>query len=33
MFNLIAKQKKIGVGFPEHQILTWFVQMALATQK
>lgn len=30
MFNLIAKQKKIGTGFPENQILTWFVQMALA---
>lgn len=30
MFNLIAKQKEIGAGFPENQILTWFVQMALA---
>lgn len=30
MFNLIAKQKEIGTGFPEPQILAWFVQMALA---
>lgn len=30
MFNLIAKQKEIGTGFSESQILAWFVQMALA---
>jgi NIMA (never in mitosis gene a)-related kinase len=30
MFNKIAKQKEMGVLFSEHQILTWFVQMALA---
>lgn len=30
MFNKIAKQKELGVLFSERQILTWFVQMALA---
>ena len=32
MFNKIAKQKEIGTLFPESQILTWFVQMAMALQ-
>lgn len=30
MFKKIAKQKQIGVGFSETQILDWFVQIALA---
>lgn len=30
MFQMIAKQKQIGTGFPENQILDWFVQIALA---
>lgn len=30
MFNKIAKQKELGILFPEHQIVTWLVQMALA---
>jgi len=30
MFKKIAKQKQIGQGFPEQQILDWFVQIALA---
>lgn len=30
MFHKIAKQKELGTLFPEHQIVTWLVQMALA---
>lgn len=30
MFQKIAKQKQVGAGFPEKQILDWFVQIALA---
>jgi len=30
MFKTIAKQKQIGTGFSETQILDWFVQIALA---
>lgn len=30
MFKKIAKQKQIGQGFPERQILDWFVQISLA---
>lgn len=30
MFNRIAKQKELGILFPQHQIVTWLVQMALA---
>jgi len=30
MYSKINKQKKIGKGFPENQILDWFVQICLA---
>jgi NIMA (never in mitosis gene a)-related kinase len=30
MFHKIAKQKELGTLFPEQQIVTWLVQMALA---
>jgi NIMA (never in mitosis gene a)-related kinase len=30
MYTKIAKQKKLGKGFPEIQILDWFVQICLA---
>lgn len=30
MFKKIAKQKQIGTGFSERQILDWFVQISLA---
>lgn len=30
MFHKIARQKELGTLFPEHQIVTWLVQMALA---
>lgn len=30
MFHKIAKQKELGTLFPEHQIVTWLTQMALA---
>ena len=30
MYHKIAKQRELGKLFPESQIITWFVQMALA---
>lgn len=30
MYTKIAKQKKIGKGFPEDLLLDWFVQICLA---
>ena len=30
MYHKIAKQRQLGTLFPQHQIVTWFVQMALA---
>lgn len=30
MYSKIAKQKQLGKGFPENQILDWFVQICLA---
>lgn len=30
MYTKIGKQRKIGKGFPESQILDWFVQICLA---